>query len=118
MSKYRQEEGTADKQSWNRASHMTLWNEDNPRVEIHHEKRMQYSDGQTVNQYLGQLSHVMTDPTAEIPFIDPGTYEQIEQTFTAGQFALMAASVYVWLAEQELSSQPPVLPDERPQPAG
>lgn len=100
MSKYKQESGTAGSQSWLRASHFILWNEDVPRVECHHEKRTQYSDGKTINEYLGQLSHVMTDPTVEIPFVDPDTFEQTETTFTAGQFALMATSIYVWLAEQ------------------
>lgn len=99
MSKYKQESGTADSQSWTRASHMILWNEDTPRIECHHEKRTQYSDGKSVNEYLGQLSHAMTDESLEIPYIDLDTFEQTEQTFTAGQFALMAASIYVWMAE-------------------
>lgn len=99
MSKYKQETGTADKQSWKRASHLILWNEDTPRIEGHHEKRTQYSDGKIINEYLGQLSHVMTDGNIEIPYIDPDTFQQTEQTFTAKQFELMAASIYVWMAE-------------------
>lgn len=89
----------ADRKSWKRASHMILWNEEIPRVELHHEKRTQYSDGKVVNDYLGQLGHVMTDKTLDIPFIDPDTFEQTDQTFPAGLFELMAASIYVWLAE-------------------
>ena len=97
MSKYKQKTGTADKQSWERASHMILWNEETPRVELHHEKRTQYSDGKEINDYLGQLSHIMTDLTVEIPVIDLETYEPTEQTFTAGEFQLMAASVALWM---------------------
>jgi hypothetical protein len=35
----------------------------------------------------------MTDPNLEIPFVDPETYEPIEITFKAGEFALMATSL-------------------------
>lgn len=100
MSKYKQTIDTATAETWRRASHMTLFNETIPRIEIHHEDRTELPDGTGFSKYLGSLQHIMTDPTIEIPFVNPDTYEQTEQTFTAGEFALMAASVYIWLAEQ------------------
>ena len=100
MAKYQQTTGSAATETWQRASQIILWNEPTPRVEIHHERKTQYSDGLAVTEYLGQLSHSMTDPSLEIPLIDPATYTQTETTFTAGEFATMAASIYIWLSEQ------------------
>lgn len=97
MSKYKESSDTVDKNTWNRASHIILWNSPIPKIEVHHEEKTVFSDGSSNSNYLGQLNYEMFDPSIEIPIIDPETYEQTEKTFTAGQFALFAASVYIWL---------------------
>jgi hypothetical protein len=100
MPKYKESTSSVDINTWRRATHMILWNEDLPRVEIHDEDLTVLPDTSTVNKYVGKLDYVMSDPLAEIPIIDPVTFEPTEQTFTAGDFYTMAASVYLWLARQ------------------
>lgn len=105
MSHYKEETATIDKKTWKRASHIVLYNETSPRIEIHHENKTLFSDGTTKSDYLGQLNYTLTDPTILIPLINPETYEQTETTFSAGEFELLAASVYIWLAENQAENQ-------------
>jgi hypothetical protein len=102
MTKYKEETSTVagEKLEWRRASVIHLYNEDTPRIEIQHEKRTVYPDGNSRNDYLWVLNHTMSDAALEIPLVDPDTFEQTETKFTAGQFALMAASIYVFLDKQ------------------
>ena len=83
---------------YTRAELMCLYNNEIPRVECHEQERSIYPDGSIRNAPGEKLIFEMTDPSVLIPIINPETYEQTEATFSAGQFALMAASVYIWMA--------------------
>ncbi len=100
MPLYKQEEvpfeGTIIK--YQRAELMCLYNNDIPKVECHEQTREIYPDGSIRNTPGEKLTYELTDPTLMIPMVDPSTYEPTETSFPAGQFALMAASVYLWLA--------------------
>ena len=100
MQKYNQRNTEATVETWRRAMHMTLYNDDLPRLEIAEEDRtLITTNGQIINEYVGQLSYTMTDPSVQIPIIDPNTFEQTDQTFSAGQYYLLSASIYIWLAK-------------------
>lgn len=86
--------------SYPRATHVELINTEPPEARIHAVDRTTYPTGEVVDRNPVQLDHVMTDQTVEIPLIDPDTYEPTEQTFTAGAFQLMAASVAMWKIRQ------------------
>ena len=100
MANYREEttEGAINK--WRRMSHGTVYNEPVPRIEMHDEDRTVLPDGTTINSYVGSLTYAMTDPSVEIPLVNPETFEPTAQTMTAGQIWLAMASVYLWLARQ------------------
>lgn len=86
--------------SYPRANRVELINTEPPEARIHAVDRTTYPDGTVVDRNPVQLDVIMTDPAVEIPLIDPETYEPTEQTFTAGQFQVMAASVAMWQIRQ------------------
>lgn len=86
--------------SYPRASRVELINTDPPEARIHAVDRTTYPTGEVVDRNPVQLDVIMTDPSVEIPLIDPETYEPTEATFTAGQFQVMAASVAMWKIRQ------------------
>ena len=92
--------------SYPRATHVELINTEPPEARIHAVDRTTYPTGEVVDRNPVQLDHVMTDPAVEIPLIDPETYEPTEQTFTAGQFQVMAASVAMWKIRQHKGITP------------
>ncbi len=100
MANYKEEivEGAITK--WRRMSHGSIFNEAVPRIEMHEEDRTSLPDGQQISSYVGALSYQMTDPSVEIPLINPDTFEQTETTMKAGEIWLALASVYIWLAKQ------------------
>jgi hypothetical protein len=115
MPLYKQEtvpfEGTITK--YQRAELMCLYNTDIPRVECHEQTREIYPDGSIRNTPGEKLVYDVTDPMVMIPLVDPVTYEPTEVMFPAGQFALMAASVYLWRArirDAEAIAPPPEEP--------
>lgn len=83
--------------SYRRANEIHLINTPIPEARVFSVERTTYPTGETVDRNLVQLDYRLTDPTIQIPIIDPDTYEPTEVTFSAGQFALMAASVALWL---------------------
>jgi len=85
---------------WRRMSHGVVTNSDVPKIELHDEDVTVLPDGSRISQYVGSLPYSMTDPTVEIPLVDPETFEPSETTMTAGQIWLAMASVYLWLARQ------------------
>lgn len=100
MANYKEEVVEGAITSWRRMSHGTVFNEVIPRIELHDEDRTVLPDGKIINSYVGSLSYALTDPAVEIPLIDPETFEQTEDTMTAGQIWLALASVYIFLAKQ------------------
>jgi hypothetical protein len=97
---YKEEVVAGEITKWRRMSHGVLTNGEIPKIELHDEDRTVLPDGTSISQYVGALTYAMTDPTVEIPLIDPETFEPTEQTMTAGQIWLALASVYLWLARQ------------------
>ena len=100
MANYKEEVVEGSITSWRRMSHGAVFNEAIPRIELHDEDRTVLPDGKVINSYVGSLTYAMTDPTVEIPLIDPETFEPTETTMPAGQIWLALASVYIWLAKQ------------------
>lgn len=87
--------------TWRRLSYGSIYNEPTPRIELFDEDRSVLPDGRIINSPVPQsLSYLMTDPSTEIPLIDPSTYEPTGETITAGEVWLHLASVYLWLARQ------------------
>lgn len=81
-----------------------------PEARVHIVDRTTYPNGEMVDKNPVQIDHVMTDQLLEIPFVDPETYEPTVNTFTAGEFALMATSFAMMKIRQNLgiSDVPPV----------
>ena len=87
--------------TYQRAELLVLRNQEPPVLECHESLRSIYPGGEVRNQSLGILRYVSEDMDEEIPLIDPATFEEVPgQSFTAGQFYLMAASIYMHLARQ------------------
>lgn len=86
--------------SWHRADRIVLLNTDPPEARIHEVERKTYPDGRVIDVPTAQFDIEMTDPDESIPLVDPVTFEPTGQTFTAGQFAVMATSLYFWKARQ------------------
>jgi len=87
--------------TYQRAELLVLRNQDPPVIECHESLRSVYPGGEVRNQSLGILGYTAEDLDEKIPMIDPATFEPIPgQDFTAGQFYLMAASIYMNLARQ------------------
>ena len=87
--------------TWRRLSHGSIYNEPIPRIELFDEDCSVLPDGRVINTPMPySLGYLMTDPSVEIPLIDPATFEQTETTMTAGQIWLALASVYIYLARQ------------------
>lgn len=97
MSKYLESTVPGEVHSWRRANRLELINSEPPEVRAYVVDRTVYPTGEMTDRNEVQMDFVMTDPTIEIPVIDPETYEPTEQTFTAGEFSLMAASVALWM---------------------
>lgn len=87
--------------SYRRANEIHLINTPIPEARVFVVDRVTYPTGETVDRNSVQLDYQMTDPTVQIPIIDPETYEPTETTFPAGQFQLLAASVALWLMRQQ-----------------
>ena len=102
MAAYKETTKTGDITKWNRARQIVADNpiEGAPSVTIYEHEATRLPDGTVIEKSLGSLSYALTDPTVEIPIIDPTTFEQTEETMTAGQIWLALASVYLWLARQ------------------
>ena len=83
--------------SWRRANRVDLIHSDPPEVRVHVVDRTVYPTGEVLDRNPTQVDYVLTDPTVDIPVINPETYEPTEQSFTAGEFQLMAASVALWM---------------------
>lgn len=111
MTKYKQTVNTGEIETWRRASKIILYNEDVPRLEVWDVDRTVLPNGQIIDNYISTMQYSMYNPLEEIPLIDPTTFEQTTQSFSAGQFYTMAASVYLWLAKQRddpgVVSEPP-----------
>lgn len=97
MSKYLESTVPGEVHSWRRANRLELVNSDSPEVRAHIVDRTVYPTGEIIDRNATQMDFVMTDPTVEIPVIDPETYEPTDQTFTAGEFQLMATSMALWM---------------------
>lgn len=101
--------------TYQRAEIIVLRNQDPLVIECHESLRSIYPSGDVQNQPLGILRYTATDMEMEIPLIDPETFEPVPgQTFTAGQFYLMVASIYMHLARERddkalAGDEPPVI---------
>ena len=102
MANYNEVTESGDITKWNRARQIVCDNpvEGAPGITVYEHEATRLPDGTVIEKSLGSLSYAMTDPTVEIPLIDPTTFEQTETTMTAGQIWLAMASVYIWLAKQ------------------
>ena len=100
MANYKETVVEGEITSWRRMTHGVVYNSEIPKIELHDEDRTVLPDGTSISSYVGQLDYALTDPTVEIPLIDPDTFEQTETTMTAGEIWLAMASVYLWLARQ------------------
>ena len=100
MANYKETVAEGEITSWRRMTHGVVYNSEIPKIELHDEDRTVLPDGSTFSTYVGSLSYALTDPDVEIPLIDPDTFEQTENTMTAGQIWLALASVYIFLAKQ------------------
>lgn len=102
MSSYKETTESGDITRWNRARQIVCDNpvEGAPGITVYEHEATRLPDGSVIEKSLGSLTYAMTDPTVEIPLIDPETYEPTEATFTAGQFQVMAASVAMWQIRQ------------------
>lgn len=102
MAAYKEITETGDITRWNRARQIVCDNpiEGAPGITVYEHEATRLPDGSVIEKTIGNLSYAMTDPTIEIPLIDPATFEQTETTMTAGQIWLAMASLYIWLATQ------------------
>lgn len=102
MANYKESESEGTITKWNRARQIIADNpiEGAPSVTIYEHEATRLPDGTVIEKSLGSLSYALTDPTVEIPLVDPETFEQMEDTMTAGEVWLALASAYVWLAKQ------------------
>ena len=102
MANYNETTESGDITKWNRARQIVCDNpiEGAPGITVYEHEATRLPDGSVIEKTIGSLSYAMTDPTIEIPLIDPDTYDQTETTMTAGQIWLAMASVYLWLARQ------------------
>jgi hypothetical protein len=86
--------------SWRRVDEIRLKNIEPPMALVYEVERTVYPDGFQRDIPTAQFDIEMTDPTQEIPLVDPVTFEPTGQTFQAGAFFAMAASLYFWRARQ------------------
>ena len=102
MTAYNEQTTTGDITSWNRARQIVCDNPivGAPSIACYEHVATRLPDGTTLEKSVGSLSYAMTDPSVEIPLVDPETFEPSETTMTAGQIWLAMASVYLWLARQ------------------
>jgi hypothetical protein len=100
MASYNQRVTEGEITSWLRAYKIELHNTEPPILECYEQDRTVIPDGTIINRSTDVLKYTMTDPTDTIPLIDPDTFEATEDHFTAGQFWLMAASTYMFLARR------------------
>lgn len=102
MANYKETMDSGEIVTWNRARQIVCDNPIGgaPCVSINETKAIRLPDGTTFEPSIGSFNFTMTDPTLEIPLIDPETWEQTETTMTAGEIWLAMASVYIWLAKQ------------------
>ena len=100
MTKYLETVVPGEVTSWRRASEIRLINSEPPESKTIEVERTVYPDGFTRDVVTAQFDFTLTpaNSVVEIPIVDPETYEPTEQTFTTGQFALMATSFYFWQA--------------------
>lgn len=91
---------TGDVDSWRRASEILLINSEPPEARTFEVERTVYPDGFIRDIFTAQFDFTLTPEKSAtvIPLVDPETYAPTAQTFTAGQFALMATSFYFWQA--------------------
>lgn len=83
--------------SYRRANRIELINSDVPEARVYAVDRVTYPDGVVLERNPQQIDYALTNPAQIIPIIDPETYEPTAQTFTAGEFYVLAASVALWL---------------------
>jgi hypothetical protein len=102
MSKYNEQTQSGDIVSWHRARQIVCDNpiEGAPAITCYEYEATRLPDGTVIEKSLGNLSIAMTDPSIEIPLIDPATFEPTAETMTAGDVWRVVASVYLWLARQ------------------
>lgn len=100
MPKYLETTIPGEVNTWRRASEIRLINSEPPESKTIEVERTVYPDRFTRDVVTAQFDFTLTPEKAaiEIPIVDPETYEPTEQTFTTGQFALMATSFYFWQA--------------------
>ena len=97
--------------SYQRAEVLVLRNESPPVIECHEQLRSIYPSGEIRNTSLGIFRHVADDMNLAIPLVDHETLEPIDGQFiTAGQFYVMAVSVYMHLARERDAWVPPEEP--------
>jgi hypothetical protein len=116
---YKERVVTGEVTSYRRADKIELLNVIPPEVHCYVSDRVTYPTGETVDRNLTRIDFQMLDPTEQIPIINPVDYEPTAQTFPAGQFHLMAASVALWLMRENevlLATKPldPVIIPPRP----
>lgn len=97
MSNYLERTIPGEMTTYRRASRIELHNSQVPEARVFVVDRVTYPDGETVDKPGPQIDYQAADPTVEIPYIDPDTYEPMDATFTVAQFQAMAASVALWL---------------------
>lgn len=97
--KYREEVIEGQISTWRRARQIILDNPHNaaPQATCYETEITVLPSGDCIEKSVDTQSYALTDPAVEIPVIDPETYETTAQTFTAGEFQLMAASVALWM---------------------
>lgn len=97
--KYREEIIEGQISTWRRARQMVLDNPHNavPQATCYETEITVLPSGDYMEKSVATHAYALTDTTVEIPVIDPETYEPTAQTFTAGEFQLMAASVALWM---------------------
>lgn len=100
MTKYLESTVPGDVNTWRRANEIRLLNTDPPEARVFEVEKKVYPDGLVVETPTAQFDIVMTDPMQTIPLVDPVTYEPTGETFTAGEFAVMATSLYFWKARE------------------
>jgi hypothetical protein len=102
MSNYKQTTESGEISSWHRARQIVCDNPVNgaPSITVSEHQAVMLPDGTVIEKSLGNLSYAMTDPSIEIPLINPDTFEPTATTMTAGQIWLAMASVYLWLGRE------------------
>lgn len=58
----------------------------------------QFPDGTLVEKSINTYRTEIQDPPQQIPIINPETWEQTEETFSADYLWLLLASLYIWMA--------------------